>query len=380
MTFRYLINTLLICVCLAGSYAAAQSFEQGREAYINGEHERAYEILRPLADDGNSEAQKMLGIMYDYGHGVEKDKQEALEWYLKSAEQGQPAVQYQVGSKYFRGDGVEQDHTEAAKWWELASNGGQVDAQFNLGLMYFRGLSLEQDDRRAAELFRSAAEQGHGQAQYSLAVMYAFGRGLEQSYGKALGWFRKAAEQGVAQAQYNLGVFYENGHGVERDTDEAARWYERAAAQGLAQAEDRLAALDETSPAEPSPADSEQAGEPAAAADPEPVAGEDYDINEITPGGIRRGDWVLQQPADSYTLQIGSVTREQAIIDLIQDQGLETEAAYIKVVIDGVTRYNGLYGNYSTYEEAEQAAGRVTAETGIEPWIRNIGILQEMIQ
>ncbi|MEX2525694.1 MAG: hypothetical protein WD750_12110, partial [Gammaproteobacteria bacterium] len=75
MTFRFPIYTLLIYLCFTGSYATAQSFDQGREAYINGNYDKAYEILRPLADDGDSEAQKMLGIMYDYGHGVEKDKQ-----------------------------------------------------------------------------------------------------------------------------------------------------------------------------------------------------------------------------------------------------------------------------------------------------------------
>ncbi|MEX2525693.1 MAG: SPOR domain-containing protein, partial [Gammaproteobacteria bacterium] len=217
-------------------------------------------------------------------------------------------------------------------------------------------------------------------AQYSLAVMHAFGRGLEQDYGRALDWFHKAAEQGVAQAQYNLGVFYENGHGVERDTTEAAYWYERAAAQGLTQAEDRLAAMDETATADAPSSDSNVNGKSATADEPEPVAGEDYDINEITPGGIRREDWVMRQSPDSYTMQIGSVVREQAIVDLIHSHGLESKSAYIKVVIDGVTRYNGLYGIYNTYEEAERAASQLTAEIGIEPWIRNIGILQKMIQ
>jgi len=133
--------------CLVCSLAvAAQSYEEGRGAYINGDYERAFKILLPLASAGDAEAQKML---------------KSLAWYIRSAEQGQAAVQYQLGAKYFRGDGVEKDHKEATRWWKMAANGGQIDAQFNLGLLYFRGLSIEQDDEKAIQLFKQAARQGH---------------------------------------------------------------------------------------------------------------------------------------------------------------------------------------------------------------------------
>ncbi len=153
-----IIVILVALSCLAASqWVAAETYEAGRKAYIAGEYRKAFKILQPLAKDGDSESQKMLGIMYDYGHGVIANSERALYWYLLSAEQGQPAVQYQVGAKYFRGDGVKQNYKEAAHWWEMAANGGQVDAQFNLGLMYFRGLSIASDDEKAVALFSQAA-------------------------------------------------------------------------------------------------------------------------------------------------------------------------------------------------------------------------------
>ena len=64
--------------------AVAQSYEEGRKAYINGNFKEAFKILRPLAKNGDSEAQKMLGIMYDYGHGVKADSEkEAMIIYSK---------------------------------------------------------------------------------------------------------------------------------------------------------------------------------------------------------------------------------------------------------------------------------------------------------
>ena len=362
--------------------AGAGTYDEGREAYINGDYQRALQILTPLATQGNSEAQKMLGIMYDYGHGVKADPKRALEWYILSAKQGDPAVQYQVGAKYFRGDDIKQDYKEAAKWWELAANGGQVDAQFNLGLMYFRGLSIPQDDVKAAGLFRAAAEQGHGQAQYSLAVMYAFGRGVEKNYTTALHWFEQSAEQGVVQAQFNLGVFYENGYGVHKDSAEAKKWYERAAAQGLDEAREKLASLQTAA------ADASEGTTVAATDAMDNVPHQDaqdlaaqYRPTEIVPDTIKREDWVLGQPANFYTLQIGSVTEETKLIKFIKSYGIEADTAYIKVVIDGVTRYNALYGTYSSYTEASEAIGNLPkAIQKAKPWIRNFGILHKMIQ
>lgn len=341
---------------------AADDYQTGRSAYISGDYQRAYAILRPLAEAGDSESQKILGIMYDYGHGVKADAEQALAWFKRSAEQGQPAVQYQVGAKYFRGDGVEKDYAEAAKWWELAANGGQVDAQFNLGLMYYRGLHTAPDNNKAAELFQLAAKQGHGQAQYSLAVMYSFGHGLEKSHQTALKWFSQSAEQGVAQAQFNMGVFYENGHAVEKNLETARKWYARAMAQGLAQAEKKLQELEtgDTKTTQKSVTD--------------------YSIDEIQPDGIKREDWVLMQSPKTYTLQLASVVKEADILRFIKENQLDSDAAYIEVVINNVKRYNAFYGNYDNFELAEQAIKDLPGNLSkTKPWIRNFGILQQML-
>jgi TPR repeat protein len=388
MSRRLTLLLLLLCAVFPAAGAANRTYEAGRQAYINGDYQSAYKILAPLAAEGNADAQKMLGIMYDYGQGVKKDPKKSLDWYLKAAGQGQSAVQYQIGVKYFRGDGTRQDYGEAAKWWGMAATGGQVEAQFNLGLMYYRGLGVKQDDSKAAELFRAAAKQGHAHAQYSLAVMYAFGRGVPKNYQTALKWFSKAAEQGVAQAQFNLGVFYEKGYGVNPDPAMAAKWYERAAVQGLEEAETRLAALDNRPAGEtrddPAPGVTTPMDEPATVdsmTKPAETSVAGSHPSETASAGIRSNDWVLQQPADNYTLQIGSITKEQTVINFIRKNSIEAESAYIKVVIKGITRYSCLYGNYTTYEEAQQAARKLTITLGgVKPWIRNFGILQKMLK
>ena len=358
-----LVTLLTLILVLFVGVARASGYEDGRNAYITGDYGKALVILKPLAEAGDANAQKIMGIMYDYGQGVKQDSKQALYWYTQSAKQGDPAVQYQVGAKYFRGDGVPQDYHEAAKWWELAANGGQVDAQFNLGLMYYRGLSVKRNNQRAAELFRKAADQGHSYAQYSLAVMYSFGQGVKKDYDTAFQWFKKSAQQGVAEAQYNMGVYYENGYGVDKNPGEAKLWYERASAQGLKEATEKLAGI------EPEIRQTNN------------DTGTDYSIDEISTTTIKREDWVKSQNPKFYTLQIGSVLKEKDIIDFINENHLEADAAYIKVVVNDVTRYSAFYGVYETYEQARAAVSQLPDKLRkVKPWIRNFSVLQSMLK
>jgi TPR repeat protein len=358
----------------------AENYEEGRKAYINGEYKKAFKILSSLAKDGDSEAQKMLGIMYDYGHGVKADSEKALSWYLRSAEQGHPAVQYQVGAKYFRGDGVKQNYPEAAKWWDMAANGGQVDAQFNLGLMYFRGLSISSNDEKAAKLFELAAAQGHAHGQYSLAVMYAFGRGVEKNYATALDWFHRSADQGVGQAQFNLGVFYENGYGVDKNINTARQWYQKAADQGTKEAEKKLANLDSPSTASNASVAADVEIAQSIDSDNEMNIGREYNSSDIAVDGMKREAWALSQSPDHYSLQIGSVTREDKIINFLKENDVTEKAAYIRVVIKGITRYNALYGVYSSYADATAAIENLPAKLRkVKPWVRSFRMIQQLL-
>ena len=232
-----------IWLLLAGAVLAAATFEEGHRAYQDRDYAKALEILLPLAEQGDADAQETLSIMYDFGYGVRKDPVKALRWYERAALQGKPLLQHDLGVRYFRGDGIPQSYEKASMWWERAAKSGVVESQYNLGLMYAQGLGVSKDQRMAVGWYNEAAKQNHANAQYSLGIMYAFGQGVELDYNKALDFFSKAADQGVTQAQYNLAVLYENGRGTQIDIEQARKWYEAAAGQGLRQAREKLATL-----------------------------------------------------------------------------------------------------------------------------------------
>ena len=258
MMTKYLIPFLLFFSF--SIVVSAASFEEGRDAYLAKDYEKALSILKPLATKGHAKAQVTLGIMYDFGHGVDKDSSTAVEWYEKAAGQGNSSVQHDLGVKYFKGMGIPQNYNKAAAWWRMAAENGVAESQYNLGLMHARGLGFEKNSGKAINWYSKAASQGHPHAQYSLGVMYSFGQGVTQNYAKGLSYFQDAAEQNNAQAQYNLAVLLENGRGTDVDMVGAKKWYQRASDNGIEQATQRLASFDGSQQTEPQttpPANSE---------------------------------------------------------------------------------------------------------------------------
>jgi hypothetical protein len=78
------------------------------------------------------------------------DLKEAAKWYRKAAEQGQPDAQASLGMLYEYGEGVEQDYALAAEWyWKAAEHvpdlGGAGQGRNDLGLLYMEGLGVPKD-------------------------------------------------------------------------------------------------------------------------------------------------------------------------------------------------------------------------------------------
>ena len=63
-------------------------FPEGFGGLHAGDYATALQEWRPLAEQGNADAQYNLGVMYDNGQGVPQDYAEAVKWYRLAAEQG----------------------------------------------------------------------------------------------------------------------------------------------------------------------------------------------------------------------------------------------------------------------------------------------------
>ena len=111
---------LVLALALSAPVLAAD-LEAGLEAYDRGDYATALEEWRPLAEQGDADAQLGLGAMYFYGQGVPQDYAEAVKWYRLAAEQGQADAQIALGFMYYFGHGVPQDYVQAHMWYSLAA-------------------------------------------------------------------------------------------------------------------------------------------------------------------------------------------------------------------------------------------------------------------
>lgn len=77
--------------------------------------------IRGLAEQGDAEAQFVLGTMYRDGQGVAQDYDEALRWWRKAAELGVVDAQFALGNLYAGGSGVAKDNVLAYMWYSIAA-------------------------------------------------------------------------------------------------------------------------------------------------------------------------------------------------------------------------------------------------------------------
>ena len=113
------INFLLITVLLVGGCGSVF----GQDETPNPTQEQVRENIRK-AEQGDAEAQSVLGLMYTLGLGVPQDKQEAVKWYRRAAEQGYAHGQFSLGVMYYFAEGVPKDHVLSYKWFNLSAAQG----------------------------------------------------------------------------------------------------------------------------------------------------------------------------------------------------------------------------------------------------------------
>lgn len=98
-----------------------------------GEYSQAFELLYPMAQTGNADAEELIGTMYALGTGVDRDDIRAFEWYLRASLRGHAGAQSGIGWYYEVGRGMPApDLVRGYVWYTLSAIGGDPDAAISL--------------------------------------------------------------------------------------------------------------------------------------------------------------------------------------------------------------------------------------------------------
>ena len=95
---RIAATLAVVGALLFGAGSACADFDDGVAAYERGDFATALQEFRPLAEQGDADAQTLIGMMYNEGLGVPKNDAEAVKWFHKAAEQGIAQAQFNLGS------------------------------------------------------------------------------------------------------------------------------------------------------------------------------------------------------------------------------------------------------------------------------------------
>jgi len=158
--------------------ASGATLSAGIKAYYNGDYNRSFELLYPLAQEGVSRAQFRIGIMYQFGRSVARNTDLAEKWFtaalpqlLREAQRGVAWAQTDLGTAYEFGISLQQDYERAAYWYQRAANQGYAGAQTNLGVLFAQGDGVPYDRAKAIDWFRKAASQGDRVAKENLEIL-----------------------------------------------------------------------------------------------------------------------------------------------------------------------------------------------------------------
>ena len=75
-------------VRLANVTAQRQALKAAEAAHELSDFATTLPLLRPLAEQGYAQAEKLLGYMYEFGQGVPQDYLQAAAWYRKASAKG----------------------------------------------------------------------------------------------------------------------------------------------------------------------------------------------------------------------------------------------------------------------------------------------------
>ncbi|KAM9357474.1 death ligand signal enhancer isoform 2-T2 [Symphorus nematophorus] len=173
----------------------------GLESVKSGNYKEAFICFVAAAEQGYSKAQFNVGVCYEKGRGVSKDKEKALYYYSKAAAGGHRQAQYRYAKLLLtsRGQQSLEELNTAISLLEQSSAAGLSKAQVCLASVYSQ--EPMRDGSKSVHYLKMAAESGDDTALLLLGECFESGFGVQQNLSTAIEYYKRAARAGNKQAE-----------------------------------------------------------------------------------------------------------------------------------------------------------------------------------
>lgn len=159
-----------------------------------------------------------LGDAFQNGRGIERDVEQAEQWFRKSADAGHPSAMIRLGHLLGREERNPEELAESIQWYRRAAELGDASGMTSLGFAYREGRGVSVDEREAAEWFIRAHTAGAKHAAELAGRLLSYHR---DNHLEAVKWLRTAVDHGYDSAFYNLALIYEDRESPEHNAEEA---------------------------------------------------------------------------------------------------------------------------------------------------------------
>jgi len=124
---KYILPLLLILSVPWGcSKDPAEKISQSELGSVVNLEVKDLKSIKALAEKGDAAAQLELGDRYWHGLGLDENRTESFNWFMKAALQGNSDSQFNVGGLLFKGDveSVGRDEVTGLAWGKIAISNG----------------------------------------------------------------------------------------------------------------------------------------------------------------------------------------------------------------------------------------------------------------
>ena len=116
---------------------------------------------------------------------------------INQAKSGDQQAQFFLAKRYQKGLGMQRDYQQAINWYTTAAKQDIAPAQLNLAMMYIRGEGVQPNAQQARYWLEKAAKLGDNRASYTLAMLDEKEKKLVDAYK----WYDLAARDGMLSDQ-----------------------------------------------------------------------------------------------------------------------------------------------------------------------------------
>jgi TPR repeat protein len=155
------------------------------------------------AESGDADAQLMLGQIYRGDDADDQRLKEAVIWLAKAAEQGNTEANKLLVDHYLNGKGVPKNRELALQHCENVALTGDVACQEQLAGMYAES-GTEDDLKASLNWYLQAAKQGRQGAQIKCIFIYGKGTGVPPNRAEAYAWALVVGQNGKKAYERSL--------------------------------------------------------------------------------------------------------------------------------------------------------------------------------